>query len=108
MTDKEKARIKEVVEIIGGDGHTVYDGAILDGLPATVTKGLLHKQGGGSDPKSKVFANGKEVTPLAVHGLSLLFRIAGYIGADTKEANKYMGRGRQAGALHEAITAKLA
>lgn len=110
MKTNERDSILKVMGEIENDGHTVYEAGLLKGLPETLTKGLVKKQGTNAhgDPKAMVFApNGERIYPVGFHGLSLLWRIAAYIKADTSEANTMLGRGSQARAVTKAIYVKL-
>ena len=102
--------ILDLLKVIGGDGHTLYDAA--DEIFQTMPKALMdmvtqtHKSDG--TPKGTIFKDGQIVEEMhAVYGLDLLWRLATEVGADTKLAAQKMGRGFQAQELTKALRVKL-
>ena len=102
--------ILDLLKVIGGDGHTLYDAA--DEIFQTMPKALMdmvtqtHKSDGTA--KGSIWRDGQMVDEMhAVYGLDLLWRLATEVEADTKIAARKMGRGFQAQELTKAIKEKL-
>lgn len=95
------------------DGHSIYPSEMFKemALPKKLWKPLLRTHRSDmSDPKATIFDT-KTGSPLdelmGVRGLSMLWKLAEYVGADTKIAASKMGRGYQARELQSAIVRAL-
>ena len=106
----DKKVILDLLEVIGGDGHTLYDAAdeIFRGIPKNVLESVtrVHKSDGTG--KGSIWRDGRVVEEMyAVYGLNLLWKLAREVGANLERSQGLMGRGFQARALTEAIREKL-
>ncbi len=106
----DKKVILDLLKVIGGDGHTLYDAAdeVFKDIPKDILESVtrVHKSDGTG--KGSIWKDGQLVEEMtAVYGLNLLWKLANEIGADTTKAGQMMGRGFQAQRLTEAIQEKL-
>jgi hypothetical protein len=106
----DKKVILDLLEVIGGDGHTIWDADAdcFKEMPKDLMDRMtvVHKSDG--THKGSIFVGGKLVEELrGVNGLRLLWALASTVGADTKKAADKMGRGFQAHELTVAIKQKL-
>jgi hypothetical protein len=106
-----KEEILKALDIIGGDGHTIFKREAFEGtLPASFIDKYVKEHKSGSHPKERIFASGGEVPSLVgVYGLSLLYGLRRIVGADFPEEGPFgmRGRGSQAMELTENIRRKL-
>lgn len=119
MTDTDKGTVIQAVieaikadpEVVHGDGHTIYDPEFYTkrGIPKAFVEVLaFNHKSHGDDPKHRLYQNGREVASVwGVYNLDFLSRVADVVGADTRTANKKLGRGFRAQALRDAIYEKL-
>jgi hypothetical protein len=106
----DKKVILDLLKVIGGDGHTLYDAAdeIFRGIPKDILESVtrVHKSDGTG--KGSIWRDGRVVEEMyAVYGLNLLWKLAREVGANLEKSQGLMGRGFQARALTEAIREKL-
>lgn len=91
-----KEKVEEILDFLGGDGHTIYAIAQLVelGVPPTVLKDVAERHTTEKrNPKSQLFdMNGAPINALeGVHGLALMKKIAADLGIFSSK----MGRGWQ-------------
>jgi len=98
-----------VIEVVKRlNGHTIFDTNLVRDrfpLPKKVWKPILRTHRSDHEShKSTIFVDSQPVDELmGIYGLSLLWSIADWLGADTKAAASKMGRGFQAAELRAAI-----
>mgnify|MGYP003152937129 CR=1 FL=1 len=106
----DKQATLDLLKVIGGDGHTLYDAAdeIFQGIPKALIDMVTQTHKSDGTAKGSIWRNGQMVDEMhAVYGLDLLWRLATEAEADTKIAARKMGRGFQAQELTKAIKEKL-
>ena len=106
----DKQAILDLLKVIGGNGHTLYDAAdeIFQGMPKELMDAVTQTHKSDGTAKGSIWRNGEMVPEMhAVYGLDLLWRLASEVGADTKLAAQKMGRGFQAQELTKALREKL-
>ena len=106
----DKKVILDLLEAIGGDGHTLWDADAdcFKEMPKDFMEGVtqVHKSDGTA--KGSIWRDGELVEEMhAVYGLQLLWKLANEVGADMDKHDRLMGRGFRARALTEAIREKL-
>ena len=106
----DKKVILDLLEEIGGDGHTLWDAdaGFFKEMPKDFMESVtqVHKSDG--TPKGSIWSDGQLVEDMhAVYGLYLLWKLAKEVGANLDRPHGLMGRGFQARALTEAIREKL-
>ena len=106
----DKKVILDLLEEIGGDGHTLWDAdaGFFKDMPKDFMESVtqVHKSDGTA--KGSIWGNEGMVPEMhAVYGLDLLWKLAKEVGANLDRPHGLMGRGFQARALTEAIREKL-
>jgi len=100
-----KPIIENLVDHIGGDGHTIWKDSILKDFPKAIKDRFVHVIESDGSYKGSIWNNGKMVKKLkGVYGLSLLGGICNDLGL---EYDSKLGRGFQAQSYTESIRAWL-
>jgi hypothetical protein len=109
INELSKEQILAAVNIIDGDGHTIFkpEAFVKAGWPQELVDQYTETiESNFDDPKETIISNGKTVKQLkGIYGLSLLHRITSAIGT---EGTSKLGRGFQARQLTENIKAHFA
>lgn len=96
-----KSQIQELINDIGGDGHTVWKPSILKSFPEAVQKRFIKVIESDGTYKGSIWNNGKLVERLeGIYGLTLLGAICSDLNL---EYESKLGRGFQAQAYTESI-----
>jgi len=98
-----KPMIKELLETIGNDGHTIWKASILDGFSDGIKSRFIKTQKSNKkDYKSTIFDNNGNAMDECegIYGLSLLGTICNDLGLDYEGK---LGRGFQARCYTESI-----
>jgi hypothetical protein len=92
------------------DGHSIIRPSFFKGLNPDFVASLTNTyKSDTSSPKSTIFTDAGPVNQLqGVYALDFLYRVAEILGVRSSSgADAYFGRGRQAGALQQAIMDKI-
>jgi len=103
FNDTMKPAIKELLETIGNDGHTIWKTSILDGFSDGIKSRFIRTvKSNKKDYKSTIFDNNGNVIDECegIYGLSLLGTICNDLGLDY---DSKIGRGFQARCYTESI-----
>jgi hypothetical protein len=103
FNDTMKPMIKELLETIGNDGHTIWKASVLDGFSDGIKSRFIRKQvSNKKDYKSTIFDNnGQAMDEIeGIYGLSLLGTICNDLGLDYEGK---IGRGFQARCYTDSI-----
>jgi hypothetical protein len=106
----DKQAILDLLKVIGGDGHTLYDAAdeAFQAMPKELMDSVTRTHKSDGTAKGSIWKDGQLVEEMhAVYGLQLLWRLASEVGADVTSATQKMGRGFQAQELTKALREKL-
>ena len=96
-----KPAIEDLLETIGGDGHTIWKASILKSFPEEIQKRFIRIIESDGSYKGSIWNDGEMVDKLeGIYGLSLLGAICQDLGLDYEGK---IGRGFQARAYTDSI-----